>query len=173
MIDRVWRWLFPTRDLALELAVDASSAVTALRARTRPAGWRARFRTGVVGRIDEHRVWLRYQRAWSNNGFAPVFVGQFEVRDGRTYLIGKFAPSLSTRVFLSVWIGFILLWWVGAFAATVSSAEPGIPLPIVLVGPPLMISFGIGLGRFGARFAQSDADRIEAELREALALRTG
>jgi hypothetical protein len=117
-------------------------------------------------------VRLRYQRTWSNNGFAPVFVGHFEVRGGRTYLIGTFAPSLSTRVFLSVWLGFMLLWWVGAFVATVSVAEPGIPLPIVLVGP-LMISFGIGLARFGAHFARSDADRIEAELREALALRAG
>jgi hypothetical protein len=69
-------------------------------------------------------------------------------------------------------MGFILLWWMGAFAMTVSFAEPGIPLPIVLVGPPLMISFGIGLARSGARFARSDADRIEAELREALALRS-
>jgi hypothetical protein len=172
-LKRAWRWLFPARDLALELTTDASSAVTALLTRTQPAGWRSLFRTGVVGRIDERRVRLHYQRAWSRNDFAPVFVGHFEVKGGRTYLIGTFAPSLSTRVFLSVWLGFILLWWVGAFVATVSVAEPGIPLPIVLVGPPLMISFGIGLARFGGHFARSDADRIEAELREALALRAG
>jgi len=123
----------------------------------------------MVGRVDETGLSVRYQRSWSHNDFSPVFIGRFATVNGRLCLVGEFQARRGTRVFLGFWIAFVFLWWIGAFVGTIASTTPGIPWPIVLIVPPAMMAFAIGLCRVGHWFAESDVGRIESGLRDAVA----
>lgn len=110
MLRSAWRWLFPTQSLTLELRGGVAETVLHLRERILPRGFRSTFETGVTGHVDENGINIRYQRAGRRNDMAPIFVGRFVTMDQRSCIAGEFRSRLSTRIFLTFWVGFILLW---------------------------------------------------------------
>lgn len=168
MLTRVWLWLFPIRTFMLELTADVPSTVASLRARILPRGFRTMFKSGVVGRVDEGGIRLRYQSLWRRNGYAPTFEGRFAEMGGRMCLTGQFRISGWTRASFAFWCGFILLWWVAAFTVTIQVPGPGLPLPMVILLPPAMIGFGVGMIRVFGGLARANIPVIESVLREAV-----
>lgn len=168
MLGRAWRWLFPSQPLTIELRGDIPSAVAALRQQIARPGIRTLCREGVVGRVDESGIRVRYQRPWHRNDFAPEFVGAFKTNEGRSALVGEFRAGRRTRVFLGFWIGFVVAGWALAFGATVGTTEPGIPMPLVVLVPPFMIGFAVALSRVGRYLGESNIRRIEDTLRRAV-----
>lgn len=168
MLTRVWLWLFPIRTFEIELKADVPSTVASLRARILPRGFRTMFKSGVVGRVDEGGIRLRYQSPWRRNGYAPTFKGRFAEVGGRMCLTGQFRISGWTRGYFAFWCGFILLWWVIAFTITIQSPGPGLSLPMVMLLPPAMIGFGVGMIRFFGGLAKAHIPVIESVLREAV-----
>lgn len=168
MLTRVSLWLFPIRTFELELTADVPSTVASLRARILTRGFRTTFQSGVVGRVDERGVRLRYQSPWKRNGYAPTFEGRFAEVGGRMCLTGQFRISGWARGYFAFWCGFILLWWVIAFAATIQLPGHGLSLPMVMLLPPAMIGFGVGMVRVFGGLDKANIPLIESVLREAV-----
>ncbi|MEO8881268.1 MAG: hypothetical protein ABI446_12825 [Gemmatimonadaceae bacterium] len=168
MLTSVWRWLFPIRSFDLELTADVPSTVASLRARVLPRGIRTMVKSGVVGRVDASGVSLRYQNPWMRNGYAPAFEGRFAEVGGRMCLAGQFRMSGWTRGSFAFWCGFILLWWVIAVTVTIESPGPGLSLPMVILLPPSLIGFGVGMIRGFGGLAKANIPQMEAVLRDAV-----
>jgi hypothetical protein len=169
MIARLYRWLFPTRELSLELGRQPTEVISILRSRTCAPGPRALLYTGLVGRVDERRVKVRYKIGWWRPGYEEVFAGRFETAAGRIYLVGRLRQRLGGRIFFLVWAGFILLWWIVALVLTVRFPEPHMNLAMLILFPPALLAAGVGILRFHQWRARMNNDRLYAELRDAAA----
>jgi hypothetical protein len=167
LIATVWHRLFPVRPVRFELNTGPAQVVERLRQRTHRTVFATVFRSGVVGRVSEDEVRLRYYRAWVHNDFAPVFTGRFVYEGGKPHLTGRFAVPIRTRIFFGFWCGFILVWWVVA-ASIALAGKPGIPLPIALLAPPAMIAFGVGITLFAQRHAAAAEQEIKRVVQEAI-----
>jgi hypothetical protein len=166
VIKRAHQWLFQTTDLKLELGRERSAVISLLQSHTRAPGVRTLFYTGLVGRVDERKIRLRYKVAWRHNDYAQVFSGCFRVEAGRTYLVGRFAPRRWGQIFIGMWAGFIVLWWIAAIAMSVNLPEIRFPLPMVLLVPPVMLAFGFGTLRLSQWQAKASNEFLESEIRE-------
>jgi hypothetical protein len=67
-------------------------------------------RESAVGTVSESHVSLQRVIPFVGNSFKPFFVGAFCERNGRTLLAGHFAIRSSAKAFMSIWLGFMLLW---------------------------------------------------------------
>ncbi|HEV7764626.1 MAG TPA: hypothetical protein VGQ76_06470 [Thermoanaerobaculia bacterium] len=169
MIARLNEWLFPTKELRLELGREPGEVISILRARTRARGLRSLFYTGLVGRVDERRVKVRYKMAWVGRAFEDVLDGRFETIADRTYLVGRLRQSLGDRIFFLVWSSFIVLWWALALGLTIRLPEPHMKLAIVILFPPALLAAGVGILRLHQWRARINNARLDAELRDAAA----
>lgn len=77
----------------------------------------------AVGRVSRKKVSLRRAIPGFGNSFQPLFTGRFHERNGRVVLSGRFAMRLFTRVFMTYWFGFCVVWTVLAIFAVVSTHD--------------------------------------------------
>ena len=126
-------------------------------------GW-WRYEEGAFGRVLERDVRLRHGKARRGNDFAPVFRGWFESENGGVVLRGEFRMTISTRVFMTVYFGALLL-------LTLATLLAGLLVEIDW-WPPLtgvaMIGFGYGLVVSGYRFGIQDREWISDLITKAL-----
>src|SRR5262245_38383999 len=80
------------------------------------------FREVAMGRVTESRVYLQRVKPFVRNGFKPVFVGTFMPSQGGVALEGRFTMSLFTRIFMTVWLSFVVLW---TAVAAATALNPG------------------------------------------------
>jgi hypothetical protein len=145
LISALWQWLFPVRQVSFELNEGATEVAERLRRRISQPAFSNLFIEGVVGTVSTDGVRLKYQTGRNRlNHLGPVFAGQFVQEAGRSRLSGRFVVPLLTQAFFGCWLGFVLLWWVGATLITLSG-HSGIPLILALAAPPAMIGFGIAV----------------------------
>lgn len=118
----------------------------------------------VVGRAREDQATLRRQIFYGNSfatvlnaRLVPTGAGGVEIRclsRGSGYVRG----------FMSLWLGFIALWWVGATLAVIVNP---MPLGFLFVLFPIpMIAFGVGFVVFCRYLARNDEAVILAWLRD-------
>jgi hypothetical protein len=169
MISRLSEWLFPSRTLRLELGREPSDVIANLRSRTRAFGLRSFFYTGLVGRVDERRVRVRYKMPLQRTGYEEVFDGHFETIADRTYLIGRLRHRLLDRVIFFVWAGFIAVIWVTSLVMIFRIPATGVNAPLFVLFPPALIAAGIGILRFHQWRAKGITARLISELRDAAA----
>jgi len=74
----------------------------------------------AVGSVCEDRVRLQRVIPFVRNSFKPVFLGSFVERNGRTLLEGRFTLFHATKIFMTFWFAFVLLWTLLALIAVVS-----------------------------------------------------
>jgi hypothetical protein len=167
MVSHLWQSLFPTRALTLEVRGDVSAAVGSIRREVANPGVQNLIYTGLLGRANESRLQVWYQRGWKRITFEPTFVGRFQTVSGRVYIVGAFGSTLSLRIFFGFLVTPIILWWIVATTAAIASGERGMPLAITFIVPPLLVALVVA--EFYAR--RRNADRhsvlIEAVLRRA------
>jgi hypothetical protein len=109
----------------------------------------------AVGSVTKDRVSLVRVRPFIRNDFKPQFVGHFIEVDGIVTLAGKFSMRLWTKVFMSFWLGFCLLWTLGTSLAVLFQPDsPGF-LPLAGLG---MCAFGVILVQAGKTWARADID---------------
>lgn len=169
MIARFYEWLFPTKELRLELGRETSEVISILRSRTRIPGPRALFYTGLVGRIDERRVRLRYKIAWSGRGYEDVLDGRFETVENRTYLVGRFRQRLGGRIFFFVWAGFLVFGWLLTVGMIIKYPDSHLNPIFFTLFCPALLAAGVGILRFHQWRARINNGRLLAELRDATA----
>jgi hypothetical protein len=97
------------------------------------------FNQRAVGVVFPDRVRLERVRPFIRNDFKPQFVGHFVQSDGKVFLVGAFSMRLWTKVFMTFWLGFCVLWILGATIAVF--AVPASPKFLPLAG---VLMFVIG-----------------------------
>ena len=84
--------------------------------------------------------------------------------DGRVTLVGSFGRSLATKIFMTFWLGFCLLWTVVVALAEVFQRKLDV-LPLAGLG---MLTFGVGLLIFGRWLSREDVCWLSEVVDDAL-----
>ncbi len=164
MLKRVLAVLYPEATATFDSAYVLETSVARLSQRTRRSVLGTLFKEAAIGRVSAHEVRLRHYSPWFRNDFAPEFVGAFDTSSGRPTLSGHFRTRLWTRVFLTFWFGFCVLWTLGATAAAFSDSKVwGLPFAGLL-----MIAFGLGLLYGGRAMGARDIDWLSRFIAQSL-----
>ena len=149
MLRRFFQPLYQRTPVRFVSDFPLEKSITRLRERTK------RSASGV-GVVSEDKVKLRRSIPFFHNSYQPTFVGRFSTDRNRTVLEGYFTISRSTKILMTILLGFALLWTLLSclFALVIAlkpdrSAQELPTLFMPLVGVPL-----IGLGWLGARLGQ-------------------
>jgi hypothetical protein len=92
--------------------------VERLRAATKRSIFSSLFRQAAVGPVEATRVRLQRVIPMFGNSFKPVFYGRFEEIGGRVVLRGEFTMFFLSKIFMSLWLVFPVVWTI---AATIGS----------------------------------------------------
>lgn len=60
----------------------------------------------AIGTVTESRVVLKRVAPFVGNYFKPYFVGEFEQRQDKAVLVGRFTMHWSVKLLMAVWFGF-------------------------------------------------------------------
>jgi hypothetical protein len=121
----------------------------------------------VVAKVHGDRFRLFAQGPkYVQNSFVPLFYGRVEATTEGARVIGRFRMHLFVRVFMGVWFGGLTIMAIVIPAvALFGTASAGRPPFILIIGPLLMILFGIGLLSFGRWVAREQVASIHEFLR--------
>jgi hypothetical protein len=147
---------------------DCGTAEAVRRLGTATRRWfslRGAFTQAAVGTVAIDRVWLRRYRPFFHNGLQPYFVGRFVEIGGKATLVGQFGLSFWTKAFMCLWLGFCLLWTLGAAASI--AYDPGAPIAFPLAG---LAMFGLGIAFVvGAKaLSRDDVSWLSSTIQDAL-----
>jgi len=118
----------------------------------------------AVGTVTASRVHLQRLRPFFRNDFKPIFDGGFVEAGGRVYLRGIFRMSAYTRFFMSVWLGFCVLWTL--MAAVAALLDPiSWWFPFAGVG---MFALGAGFTAVARHMSRADIGWLSEAIREKL-----
>ncbi len=151
---RAWRWIFPVEHFTVTSDLPPAALVDATRARLPRRGLLGFLGFGrrprVVGSVGATRVRLRYRGGWVENSADPVFVGRVRASGQGALIDGTFQAPRVVQAFFFMWSSFIVLWMVLATAITIGSPRGFILLPVVVLLPVAMLTFGVTINRWGA-----------------------
>lgn len=168
---RVWRWIFPIEHLTIATELSPDALLDAIRSRLPQRSWLRRlgFRSQpqVVGAISAGRVRLRYIGGMVHSSSDPVFVGRVVPSADGAWLDGTFQAPLVVQAFFFFWSGFIVLWMVLALAFTIGNPRAYLALPVVVLFPIGMLTFGVTINRWGAARRRRAMEAMASLLMEA------
>jgi len=175
MIKRFFSFLYGDIPAQFQSDFPLRESVQRLRDRTRRSVFSSLFRQGAVGPITESRVRLQRHVPWFGNSFKPIFVGRFYHSQGRVVLEGRFTMFLFSKVFMTVWLAFALVWTILAALAALKGAGQnpagsqhdlvGLLIPL---GGVLFFLAGIGFVRGCWWLSRNDMAFLESVIRGAL-----
>ena len=144
MLQRVFNFLYG--DVPVRFPSDFSlvTSIERLRERTKRSVFSALFRQAAVGPVDESRVRLHRVIPMFGNSFKPIFLGRFDLDEGRVVLDGRFTMFRLSKIFMTIWLVFALLWTVLAAAAALKAvAEDGATIydPVAWLVPLVGVLF--------------------------------
>jgi Domain of unknown function (DUF4034) len=147
---------------------DLNESVSRLQAATRrPSPWQALVaEQAAVGTVTASKVRLQRVVPALRNSFKPFFVGRFEQRSDAVYLTGHFSMLWSVKLFMTCWLGAVLLISV-PFLIT-AAAYPYAGAWSRLLIPGLMLVGGIAMVAFGKRQSRDDPAWLSAVITNAL-----
>ena len=131
-----------------------TESVARLRARTGRSVFSSLFHESAVGPVSASRVRLQRVIPLFGNSFKPVFVGAFRHDHGRVVLEGRFTMFLFSKIFMTIWLAFALVWTMLAVGIVVAR-WPHVPAregERVLAG--LVPLLGIGFFVLGIAFVR-------------------
>ncbi len=109
MLTRFYRFLFGDVPVEIPSSFPLNESVERLKGATRNIFF-VLFAQVVVGRVTPKSVRLVRSIPFVGNSFKPIFVGQFVEVDGRVVLRGRFTMFQFSKIFMSIWLGFLFLW---------------------------------------------------------------
>jgi len=151
MLTRIFNFLFGNVPVRFPSEFPLSESVARLRARTKRSVFVSLFERSAAGPVTESRVRLQRVIPFFGNSFKPIFVGAFTQRHGRVVLEGRFTMFLFSKVFMTIWLSFALVWAILAEFVVLRtvSKDPGrlgegaMALSFPLVG---LVFFAAGIG---------------------------
>jgi hypothetical protein len=126
----------------------------------------------VIGRIHGFSFCLRKRNSYRNS-FQTFLTGAFHPQGTGTRIQGVFAMHILARVFMSLWLGVIVV--VGTIMSAIvlftmfsgnSPHREGVWH--VFVVPPVMFMFGVAVMQFGRYLARDEARFLTDLLRQVL-----
>jgi hypothetical protein len=166
MFNRLKGLLYGSTPAEFVSAYGLSESVERLAAATKRSVFSSWGETSAVGKVSESQVRLQRVIPMVNNSFKPFFFGRFEVRDGVTMLTGRFTLTPFVKIFVTVWVGMLLLVGGGMLASGVKT--PGSAPPFVLIQPLLMVVGGVLLVAFGKWLSRNDVAWLSSVIGRAL-----
>jgi len=104
------------------------------------------MRQKAVGTVTRSRVSLRRVTPLVGSVFQPIFIGKFEERNGSVVLVGHFTVHWFEKVFMSVWLGGVLLWTaIVVVAVAYQRSLENLIFPVLGAG---MFCAGVAFARF-------------------------
>ncbi len=100
------------------------------------------------------------------NPFIPFFYGRVSPCAEGTRISGKIAPLFFIRLFMTLWMGGVILFFLGGLAAVV--VAPSIETLIFLAAASFLLAFGGGFLWLGTRLGGKQKDYIHRFLEETL-----
>ena len=140
MLTKVFDSLFGNVPVQFPSDFPLSESVARLRERTKRSVFVSLFERSAAGPVTESRVRLQRVIPFFGNSFKPIFVGAFTQSHGRVVLQGRFTMFLFSKVFMTTWLSFALVWTI--LAESLSVARDG-PRSLPLVG---LVFFAVGIG---------------------------
>ncbi|HEV7613838.1 MAG TPA: hypothetical protein VGO37_18310 [Steroidobacteraceae bacterium] len=137
-----------------ESAYGIEESVTRLRAATKKSVFSALAEPAAVGTVSESKVKLQRVVPMVRNSFKPFLIGQFVERGERVFLVGRFTMLGAVKVFMSVWLGLVVVFGLAALFGHTAIKSGSFPFVLV---PFAMTGFGVGLLWFGKWLARNDA----------------
>jgi len=163
-LTRVFNFLFGSVPVQFPSDFPLAESVARLRARTKRSVFVSLFERSAAGPVTESRVRLQRVIPFFGNSFKPVFVGAFTQSHGRVVLEGRFTMFLFTKVFMTIWLSFALVWTI--LAESLSVAHDG-PRSLPLVGL-VFLAAGIGFIRGCWWLSRNDMAYLTSVIRSAL-----
>ncbi len=114
------------------------------------------------GRIRIHAQGARNVR----NPFIPFFYGRISPCAKGTRISGKIVPLFFIRLFMTLWMGGVILFFFGGLAAVV--AAPSIETLIFLAAASFLLAFGGGFLWLGTRLGGKQKAYLQHFLEETL-----
>ena len=181
MLSRIPHLLFGHEPLELRSAFQLQESVERLKTATKRSVFSTLFCEAAVGCVTASRVRLQRVIPMFGNSFKPVFVGHFVEVGGTVVLRGQFTMFLFSKIFMSVWLGFALVWTIlAAVAGLVAGSSPSAPpthysLAAILF-PCIGIAFflgGVAFLRSSWRLSRGDIDYLKTTMVRALDAQPG
>jgi hypothetical protein len=164
MLTLVFNFLFGNVPVQFPSEFSLAESVARLRAHIKRSVFVSLFERSAAGPVTESRVRLQRVIPFFGNSFKPVFVGAFTQSHGRVALEGRFTMFLFTKVFMTIWLSFALVWTI--LAESLSVAHDG-PSGLPLVGL-VFFAAGIGFIRGCWWLSRNDMAYLSSVIRSAL-----
>jgi hypothetical protein len=121
----------------------------------------------VLATFDGNRFRLRKRRYYRND-FAPIFFGTLSAEGQGTQVEGHFDMDPWVKIFMGVWLGFVILMGIPILISTLSGNIEG-DARVGLIVPPAMILFGLLLPKFGRLIGRGEENFLREFLKNTLA----
>lgn len=143
MFRRVIGFLFGQVPFEVTTAYSFQVSVERLRAATKRSIFSSLLTQAAVGPVEATRVRLQRVIPFFGNSFKPVFYGRFEEIGGRVVLRGEFTMFFLSKIIMSLWLVFPVVWTI---SATIGSGGGTSPQRLATA------SFGFGFLFLGVAF---------------------
>ena len=165
MLRRLVAFLYGSEPATFASELPVEQAVARLRAATARSAFHALLRERAAGKVSEHKVSLQRAIPFVGNSFKPLFVGRFYAAQGRSELRGVFTMHWYVKLFMSLWLGFCVLWTAVALLAVAAKPTELWFFPLAGIG---MLIAGTALVAAGKWFARNDRSFLSKVISEAL-----
>lgn len=169
--------LYPSIPVAYRSDYPVEEAVKRLREAVKPTIFHSLFKQSAVGEVRKDRVRLQKVIPFFGNSFKPIFVGAFKDTADGVILEGVFTTFMFSKIVMTVWFGFSLIWTLTAIfaAAGIIFAKGNILTSfnmLYAISFPvfglLFMAFGYGLLRFCWWVSRADMDFLSRTITHAL-----
>ena len=178
MMRWIGRYLFGSVPVVFKSPLPLDECVRRLREKSKRSTFSSSTQAAAVGRVDRDGVRLQWAKPWFGNSFKPTFVGRFEADLRGTRLKGQFTMHLSTKILMSIGLGFAILWTLTATIMALVAAEillrqkeSDIVEPTLLLFPLFglaMLVLCIGLMKSGWHLSRRDIVHLSQVIEKAL-----
>jgi hypothetical protein len=153
MVRWFFKFLYGSIPIRFVSPYSVQESITRLSAVVKPSVLNSFSGQCAVGTVTGKKVRIQRVIPLVGNAWKPFFYGAFSAAETGAVLEGAFKFSTFTRVFMSIWFGFIAFWTLLATAAVLSKLPSDFWFPLFGVA---MFAAGIGMVRVGKWFARND-----------------
>ncbi len=122
-------------------------------------------RGNLKGQVTESLVIVRLHGMLPHRPYQPTFRGRVSDRNGGASVAGSITYPISLRLFTEFFLGFSVLWTLGAFVATRGEEE----VQWMPLWGLVFLAVGIGFFKILQGFVGTLAEGLESEIRNAAA----
>ena len=165
MVHWFFHFLYGATPVRFESPHSIQESVERLAAVVKPSVFSSFSGQCAVGSVTEKKVVIQRAVPLAGNAWKPFFYGSFSPAGAGAVLIGTFKFSAFTRVFMSIWFGFIAFWTVLATVIVVTKSPSNFWFPLFGAG---MFAVGIAMVLTGKWCARHDVSWLTQVIAGAL-----